>query len=46
MVKDPDGNPVELSAEIEEVEKDRQTGFWVHNERTLNSWGKGLLRVD
>lgn len=46
MVKDPDGNPVELSAEIEEVEKDRQTGFWIHNERTLNSWGKGLLRVD
>ena len=46
MVKDPDGNPVELSAEIEEVEQDRQTGFWIHNERTLNSWGKGLLRVD
>ena len=34
------------AAEIEEVEQDRQTGFWIHNERTLNSWGKGLLRVD
>ena len=46
MVSDPDGNSVELSAEIEIVADDRKTGDWVHEERTLNYWGKGMLRVD
>jgi catechol 2,3-dioxygenase len=45
MVRDPDGNAVELSAEIEQVSADRATGNWEHTERTLNSWGKGMLRV-
>ena len=46
MVSDPDGNSVELSAEIEIVGADREMGTWLHEERTLNYWGKGMLRVD
>ena len=46
MVSDPDGNSVELSAEIEIVGADRKMGTWLHEERTLNYWGKGMLRVD
>lgn len=41
---DPDGNWVELSAELEIVAADRPVGEWPHEERTLNSWGMGLLR--
>ena len=46
MVRDPDGNSVELSAEIEIVADNREMGDWLHEERTLNYWGKGMLRVD
>jgi hypothetical protein len=46
MVRDPDENNVEISAEIEEVSIDRVIGNWDHTERTLNSWGKGMLRVE
>jgi catechol 2,3-dioxygenase-like lactoylglutathione lyase family enzyme len=46
MVRDPDGNPVEISAEIEQVPEDRETGNWEHNPRTLNYWGKGMQRVE
>jgi catechol 2,3-dioxygenase len=46
MTRDPDGNPVEISAEIEKVPEDRETGNWQHTERTLNYWGKGMLRVE
>lgn len=41
---DPDGNWVELSAELEIVSADRPVGIWPHEERTLNSWGRGYLR--
>lgn len=41
---DPDGNWVELSAELEVVSSSRPTGTWRHEERTLNSWGRGYLR--
>ena len=41
---DPDGNWVELSAELERVSEERPIGNWPHEERTLNSWGQGLLR--
>lgn len=41
---DPDGNWIELSAEIEVCAIDRPMGTWPHEERTLNSWGSGLLR--
>jgi catechol-2,3-dioxygenase len=41
---DHDGNWVEISAELEQVTPDRPVGTWRHEERTLNSWGIGLLR--
>lgn len=41
---DPDGNWLELSAELEKVPDDRPAGEWPHAERTLNLWGRGLLR--
>jgi catechol 2,3-dioxygenase len=44
FVHDPDGNWVEVSAELEHVEHDRPVGDWPHEEHTLNSWGIGLLR--
>ena len=44
FIHDPDGNWVEISAELEQVEPDRPVGEWPHEERTLNTWGMGLLR--
>jgi catechol 2,3-dioxygenase-like lactoylglutathione lyase family enzyme len=44
MVRDPDGNLAEISAEIEVCEADRPAGLWVHEERTLNLWGKAIMR--
>jgi catechol 2,3-dioxygenase-like lactoylglutathione lyase family enzyme len=44
FIHDPDGNWVEISAELERVEQDRPVGEWPHTERTLNFWGQGLLR--
>ncbi|APW39609.1 glyoxalase [Rhodoferax koreense] len=44
MVRDPDGNLAEISAEIEHCESDRPAGEWPHEERTLNLWGKAILR--
>jgi catechol-2,3-dioxygenase len=44
FVDDPDGNKVELSAELEIVPKGREAGAWPHEERTLNLWGKAPLR--
>ena len=44
FVHDPDGNWVEISAEIEVVKPDRPRGIWPHEERTLNSWGSAPLR--
>ncbi|WP_334184570.1 VOC family protein [Novosphingobium sp.] len=44
FVHDPDGNWVEISAELEVVKHDRPVGQWPHEQRTLNSWGQGLLR--
>lgn len=44
FVHDCDGNWVELSAEIEIIETDRPAGTWPHEERTLNAWGRGMLR--
>lgn len=45
FVHDPDGNWIELSAELEQVTGDRPVGRWQHHERTLNSWGMGKLRA-
>jgi catechol 2,3-dioxygenase-like lactoylglutathione lyase family enzyme len=44
MVKDPDDNLVEISAEIEQCAIERPTGIWPHEERTLNVWGNAILR--
>jgi len=44
FVNDSDGNWVEISAELERVAADRPAGVWPHEERTLNIWGRGLLR--
>lgn len=44
MVRDPDGNLAEISAEIEVCAPGRATGQWPHEERTLNVWGKAILR--
>jgi catechol 2,3-dioxygenase-like lactoylglutathione lyase family enzyme len=44
FVHDPDGNWVELSAELEVVAPDRPEQVWPHEERTLNLWGRAPLR--
>ena len=44
MVRDPDGNLSEISSEIEVCTPDRPMGIWKHEERTLNLWGKAIMR--
>ncbi len=44
MVKDPDDNLVEISAEIEQCAADREEGLWPHEQRTLNVWGQAIMR--
>ena len=44
FIHDPESNWIEVSAELEQVAGDRPVGNWPHEERTLNSWGIGLLR--
>jgi catechol 2,3-dioxygenase-like lactoylglutathione lyase family enzyme len=44
MVRDPDGNLAEISSEIEHCATGRTAGEWRHEERTLNLWGKAILR--
>jgi catechol 2,3-dioxygenase-like lactoylglutathione lyase family enzyme len=44
MVRDPDGNLAEISSEIEVCTTDRPMGIWKHEERTLNLWGKAIMR--
>ncbi|QET01687.1 glyoxalase [Cupriavidus pauculus] len=45
MITDPDGNRVELSAELEHVRAGQSPGVWPHEEHTLNSWGRGWIRT-
>ncbi|MBB3213060.1 catechol-2,3-dioxygenase [Herbaspirillum sp. Sphag1AN] len=45
MVTDPDGNRLEISAEIERIAADASPGVWPHNEYTLNSWGRAWMRT-
>jgi len=42
--QDPDGNWVELSAELQRVPNGKAPGAWPHEERTLNTWGNAYLR--
>jgi catechol 2,3-dioxygenase len=44
FIVDPDGNWIEISAELEVVH-DRPVKTWPHAERTLNLWGHGILRA-
>lgn len=44
FTKDPDNNWIEISAELEVVH-DRPVKHWPHEERTLNLWGRGILRA-
>ena len=44
FVEDPDGNKVEISAEIEVMTRDQPAREWPHEERTLNLWGTAWLR--
>lgn len=44
MFRDPDGNWIEVSAELERVAEDRTAGQWAHEPRTLNQWGRALMR--
>ncbi len=44
FVTDPDGNWIEISAELEVV-YDRPAKTWKHEERTLNLWGPSKLRA-
>jgi catechol-2,3-dioxygenase len=44
MVADPDGNLAEISSEIEVCAPDRPAGLWPHEERTLNLWGRAIMR--
>ena len=45
MVRDPDENLAEISSEIEVCKSDRPVGIWRHEERTLNLWGKAIMRT-
>jgi catechol 2,3-dioxygenase len=44
MIRDPEGNWLEISAELEIITLDRPIGVWEHEQKTLNSWGQALLR--
>jgi catechol-2,3-dioxygenase len=44
FVDDPDGNWIEISAELEVI-FDRPAREWPHEERSLNLWGRGILRA-
>ncbi|HUZ66057.1 MAG TPA: VOC family protein [Beijerinckiaceae bacterium] len=44
FIEDPDGNWIEVSAELEVVH-DRPVKHWRHEPRTLNSWGPAIMRI-
>jgi catechol 2,3-dioxygenase len=44
FVLDPDGNRIELSAELEMVDPDRPIGIWPKEPDTLNRWGEAFMR--
>ena len=43
FIEDPDGNWIEISAELEIIQ-DRLIKDWPQEEKTLNLWGKAILR--
>ena len=44
FIEDPDGNWIEISAELEVIH-DRPAKVWPHEEHTVNLWGRGILRA-
>ncbi|MGG5818593.1 VOC family protein [Falsiroseomonas sp. HW251] len=43
FIADPDGNWIEISAELEIIH-DRPAKDWPHEPHTLNSWGQAIMR--
>ena len=44
FIEDPDKNWIEISAELEVIH-DRPSKDWRHEPRTLNLWGRAIMRV-
>jgi len=44
FIHDPDGNWIELSAELEVVGRERLSGVWLNEPETLNRWGHAFMR--
>lgn len=44
FLEDPEGNWIELSAELEIMGPERTLGRWPHAPRTLNLWGDAIMR--
>ena len=45
MIRDPDGNRIEISAELEHMDRDTPHRTWPLEERTLNLWGNAWMRA-
>jgi catechol 2,3-dioxygenase len=45
MIRDPDDNLIEFSAELEVITNDRPPRVWPQSERTFNQWGSAALRT-
>jgi catechol 2,3-dioxygenase len=44
MIRDPDDNLIEFSAELEVITNDRPVVVWPQEEKTFNKWGPASLR--
>jgi len=44
MFEDPNGDRIELSAELEHLPREMGPRTWPHSERTVNLWGAGWMR--
>ena len=44
FVRDPDGNNLEISAELEKFTYNQKPRIWAHDHRPLNLWGQAWLR--
>jgi catechol 2,3-dioxygenase len=45
MFLDPNGDQIEISAELEVFDRTTPPRIWPHDEKTLNLWGKGWMRA-
>jgi len=45
MIRDADGNKIELSAELETFAPDQEPRVWPNTEHTLNYWGSAWMRT-